>query len=193
MWMSRQFGRYNDPLSIIYWSNAITAVKNLLFTLPNHPSVVEDQLPATLTITTTAISKAPAIYANAISKAPNVSSTIEPSSLSPVVKKAKHCGSVTAVRKTREPHLITPGSSKLCSSKLSKSYSQQTITPSKLTLNPERRNRRMKNPAKASGTADELTSDERMILSWLSDVYGPINRPIGDLFGNLNLNVPATF
>ena len=103
IWMFRQLGRYNDPQPIIYWSNAI-AVKNLLFTLQNYPSVVEDELPAILTNTTNPISKAPTIYTNNISKAPNISCTIEPSDFHPVVKEAKHCGSITAVRKIFETH-----------------------------------------------------------------------------------------
>ena len=159
IWMSRQLGRYNNPQSIIYWSNAITAVKNLLFTLPNHPSVVEDQLPAALTITTNAISKAPAIYTNTISKAPNISCTIKPSALSPVVEEAKHFGSVTALRKILEAPLAGPSSSKTCSSKGSRSYHQLTKTTAKSTLNPQRRNRRVKNLAEVSSTSYELISN----------------------------------
>ena len=188
IWMSRQLGRYNGPQSIIYWSNVIIAVKNLLFASPNHPSVVEDQLPVALTITTNAMSKAPAIWTNTISKAPNISCTIEPSAISPVVKEAKHCGSVPAVRKIFETPLAGPGSSKSCSSKVSKSYHRQTKPPTK-SISPERRYRRIEDVAKASTTSGELTSDERIILSWLSDVYGPIKRPLEDFFRDLNLNV----
>ena len=189
IWMSRQLGRYNDPQSIIYWSNAIIAVKNLLFASPGHPSVVEGQPPAALTITSNAISKAPAIWTNTISKAPNISCTIEPSATSPVVKEAKHCGSVTAARKIFKTPLAGPGSYKSCSSKVSKPYHRQTKTSIKSTLSPQRRDRRIENLAKASRTSGELTSDERMIVSWLSDVYGPIKRPLEDFFRDMNLNV----
>ena len=71
------------------------AVKNLLFTSPNHHSVVEEQLPATLTITRNSISMGPTIYTNALSKAPNIYCT-------------KHCESVTAVRKISETVLAIP-------------------------------------------------------------------------------------
>ena len=47
----------------------------------------------------------------------------------------------------------------------------------------------MKNLYKASRISDELISDERLILSWLSDVYGPIKRPLEDFFCDLYLNV----
>ena len=47
----------------------------------------------------------------------------------------------------------------------------------------------MKNTAKAYEATDELTSNERTMVSWLGDPYGPINKPIEVLFSDLKLNL----
>ena len=39
----------------------------------------------------------------------------------------------------------------------------------------------MMNLTEASKATEELTSEERKMLSWLSDPYGPQNKPLEDL------------
>ena len=41
------------------------------------------------------------------------------------------------------------------------------------------------NLTEASGATEELTSKEKIMLSWVSDPYGPINKPLEDLFSEL--------
>ena len=87
-WMSRQFGRYNDPNSIIYWANAMIAVKNLLFTRARHQSIDYGQ------------NKAQTACKYTASKPQSISFTRDPSFLSASALQSCHTTRFPAVAET---------------------------------------------------------------------------------------------